>query len=217
MMPIEVLISFFKTILSMGRDFVMWEYGGFKLFEQLLIPIVSGGIGGLALVVMASLNYNGVLITKKIWNIYAKFAFLGSIAGVAAVNLLNPNGDISQVMVLGLVAGLSGFSYLKRTALVDSIQEDLVFKSIKEDAVDTAEEFVGSSTESDMEIAEGMDSDNEDTIFEMKGSKLKRYVDKKLAEWIEENPDAEEEEFIDYYNELIEEVMIAPEIVDLDE
>jgi uncharacterized membrane protein len=100
----------------------MKELDDFNFLYQLFVPGISGGIGGLILVLIMSMedDYQGNLID---W-IKVKFAIIGTIAGIAAVNLLNPSGSFSQVMILSLLAGLSGISYLKRNALVEGLHED---------------------------------------------------------------------------------------------
>lgn len=100
----------------------------FNMLRQIIIPLSFGAIGGYSYVIMSSLTstYNtGIPHARK------KFTFIGSIAGIAAVNLLNPSGSVSQVMILSLIAGLSGISYLKRNALVDSQHEDSILDKEK--------------------------------------------------------------------------------------
>lgn len=58
--------------------------------------------------------------------------FLGGVAGIGAVNILNSDGNTNEVIVLALVAGLSSISYLKGIALVDTKEED-VFLALKEE------------------------------------------------------------------------------------
>ncbi|MEK4715941.1 hypothetical protein [Sporosarcina sp. FSL K6-5500] len=100
----------------------MKELDDFNFLYQLFVPGVSGAVGGLILVIIMSMEneYQG---TRIRW-IKSKFAIIGVIAGIAAVNLLNPSGSFSQVMILSLLAGLSGISYLKRNALVEGFHED---------------------------------------------------------------------------------------------
>lgn len=99
----------------------------FNVLRQLILPIGFGAIGGYAAVIMGSLDDN---FTNRD-HIRKKFTFIGGIAGFAAVNLLNPSGSVSQVMILALIAGLSGVSYLKRSALVESAHEDSILKAAK--------------------------------------------------------------------------------------
>lgn len=188
----------------------MLEYEGFRLLQQLIIPGFTGAIGGLALVIMASLNDDdGFLSVKNIYMVYIKFALLGVIAGIAAVNLLNPQGDISQVLVLGLIAGLSGVSYLKRTALVDDIQEKLVFDVIKRKAEARAESagFTDLTLEDD-ELLFIEDSDEMDEEFFA-------YINDRMDEWEEENPDADPEEYDTELSSLLDAVFENPDLVKL--
>lgn len=192
----------------------MLVYEDFRLLEQLIIPGLSGMIGGLALVVMASLNDSkGFLRVIKIYRIYIKFALLGIIAGIAAVNLLNPQGNLSQVLVLGLIAGLSGVSYLKRTALVDDIQEKLVFDVIKRNA-EAKGESVGLSdlTVEDLQeifpYEEIEEDEDEEEEFDM-------YIDDKMDEWLKEHPEATDGEYDTYLFTLINDVYENPDLIKL--
>lgn len=193
----------------------MWVYEDFNFLQQLIVPGFTGAIGGLAVVVMASLNDDkGLLKFKSIYTVYIKFALLGIIAGIAAVNLLNPQGNISQVLVLGLIAGLSGVSYLKRTALVDDIHEklalDIISKNIEDkaknsgiaDLVDLVAEKGKVLFEAELEE---MDEDYE----------LQVYINDKIDEWVMENPDASNEEYDDQILKLLEDVSENPDLIKL--
>lgn len=190
----------------------MLEYEGFRILEQLIIPGFTGAIGGLALVVMASLNDDeGFLSVKNIYMVYIKFALLGVIAGIAAVNLLNPQGDISQVLVLGLIAGLSGVSYLKRTALVDDIQEKLVFDVIKRNAEAKAESagFADLTQEdADSLFTDDLDEMDEDEEFHA-------YINDQMDEWTKENPNATDGEYDVKLFSLLDAVSENPDLVKL--
>lgn len=102
----------------------------FNTLRQLIVPSVFGAIGGYSFVIMSSLNstYN-----RNVPHVKKKFSFIGAVAGIAAVNLLNPSGSVSQVMILSLIAGLSGISYLKRNALVGSEHEESLLENLKAD------------------------------------------------------------------------------------
>lgn len=120
------------TIIRMYfiEDFkkILVYFDGFDMMNQLLIPLVFGALGGYCYIIIDSVSSK---YRQDIKHIKKKFSFVGSIAGVTAVNLLNPSGSVSQVMILALIAGLSGFSYLKRNALVDSRHEDSIMKGLK--------------------------------------------------------------------------------------
>lgn len=121
------LISIFFVIILFGEEneyisrikSLTAETEGFNIMKQLFIPGFAGMAGGFSTVIISSLD------TKYIQHnhVFSKFMSIGFIAGVAAVNLLNPSGTVSQVMILGLLAGLSGFSYLERSALVQAESE----------------------------------------------------------------------------------------------
>lgn len=115
-------------------------FDGFNMMNQFLIPLFFGALGGYCYVIIDSVKDT---YRQGIKHIKKKFSFIGAIAGVTAVNLLNPSGSLSQVMILALIAGLSGFSYLKRNALVDSHREDSIMNELKADRKDlTTEEVV---------------------------------------------------------------------------
>lgn len=111
------------------------EPGSFNMKTQLSIPILFGGIGGYSYSIIESTLPRH--IKNKHRHIRKTFSFAGSIAGVAAVNLLNPSANVSQSLVLSLIAGLSGISYLKRIALVDSKLEDDLMVDINVNKFDT--------------------------------------------------------------------------------
>lgn len=195
----------------------MWEFQDFKILEQLLIPAISGGIGGLAVVVMASLNENFEKVEPSFLEkvgVCIKFLFLGGIAGIAAVNLLNPNGNISQVMVLGLIAGLSAYSYLERTALIDNIHKDVVFKKFKKKLVGNVEELVKKAekevartrlNENDPDLNDGI-TEGIEVILKAKDDEIKDHVNNGMEEFTRKNPTATEDEIYEYYINLIQEL-----------
>lgn len=141
----------------------------FRLLEQLILPLLAGGIGGLITFLLKTIEQDleyGKVSNEEYekqkksgyiyrFRLYPKFIFIGAIAGFAAVALLNPQGDKSQVSVLALLAGLSGISYLSRNALVDGKDETNMFnkrKSKSEEKLDVFKEYSGSeSLFSDME------------------------------------------------------------------
>lgn len=218
---IEFFVVFFtKTLYAIGRDLFMLEFDGFRLLQQLYIPALTGGIGGLSLMVMASLSNYGEFSLKDSYRIYIKLALLGGIAGIAAVNLLNPDGNISQVMVLGLIAGLSGFSYLKRNSLVDSIHEDSVLKGIKDATSKEVEEFFD---EDQMKVEneeviyqEELEDDVELDSYEPRWNEVEEYIKKRMDEWEELYPDGTFEEYESYYEEVVGEVYTNPKIIELE-
>jgi hypothetical protein len=135
----------------------------FRTLEQLILPLLAGGIGGLITILLRTieqvLDYGRVKKSQYIMQkrdgyfyrirLFPKFVFIGAIAGFAAVALLNPQGDKSQVSVLALLAGLSGISYLSRNALVDGKDEAEMFnkrKSKSDEDFDVYKEYSGSES-----------------------------------------------------------------------
>ncbi|MEK6190575.1 MAG: hypothetical protein N2A99_06260 [Carnobacterium alterfunditum] len=155
----------------------------FNIFTQLVVPGISGLLGGIALVIMATMK-DGF---TKFLGFYWKFGFLGVLAGIAAVNLLNPDGDISQVMVLGLIAGLSGVSYLKRTALVDNIHEEIIFGV----ALNQGKKSI-------------FENQNDQVDVDIEDAATREYIDKRVSEWVQKHPDCTEEELEAYIQSLVE-------------
>lgn len=90
----------------------------FRIEQQLYLPMFFGSIGGYCFIIIQTLTRLSSTKTHK--NARIKFTFIGAIAGIASVNLLNPTGNVSQIIILALIAGLSGVSYLSRNSLVDS-------------------------------------------------------------------------------------------------
>lgn len=173
----------------------------FDVFNQLLIPGVSGLIGGLALVIIASLGDKYRVFTLRILaSFYWKFGVIGAIAGIAAVNLLNPSGDISQVMILGLIAGLSGVTYLKRTALVDDVNEQLIFAA----ALNLAEESVFTDSV-DQQVSVFV----ENNIEEDK-KRYQEYMDKEIEKWLAENPNGTQDELDEFIEKMVKDITDNP-------
>lgn len=184
--PFYIVIGFFILVIFWGES----EYidrlkkltnqkDGFNIMTQFFIPGFSGLVGGYSTVIMASLKDKYIQHN----HVFSKFMSIGFIAGIAAVNLLNPSGTVSQVMILGLLAGLSGFSYLERSALVqtDTENETLVNNEDKDKAYETFEQYKSKDKNTNM----GDVSDMNDASANVRNQKdalreeLKRLRDKK--------------------------------------
>ncbi|KOS61428.1 hypothetical protein FJQ98_16735 [Lysinibacillus agricola] len=145
-------------------------FKGFNMMNQFLIPSLFGALGGYCYIIIDGVKGG---YRQDIKHIKKKFSFVGSVAGITAVNLLNPSGTVSQVMILGLIAGLSGFSYLKRNALVDSHREDSIMEDLKSDSKVLSTEEVDS-------LSSKGESPNEkaEVIYSNMLEMMKRYEDK---------------------------------------
>lgn len=119
-------------------EYIIWCFReeNFNIFIQLIFPFIAGTIGGWAS--YAIMKRDGESFDpKKLEGSKSLHVWLGGLAGFLAVNLLNPSGNIGQVLVLGFVAGLSGVTYLKRNALVESLEEKRMFGKEKSKLIQT--------------------------------------------------------------------------------
>lgn len=182
--PFYLIIGLFILVIFGGESEYIDRFkqltnqtDGFNIMTQFFIPGFSGLVGGYSTVIMASLKDKYIQHN----HVFSKFMSIGFIAGIAAVNLLNPSGTVSQVMILGLLAGLSGFSYLERSALVqtDTENETLVNSEDKDKAYETFEQYKSKDKYmgdvSDMNGASANVRNQRDRLRE----ELKRLQDKK--------------------------------------
>lgn len=153
--PFYIIIGFFILVVFGEDNKYMYrlktlteQNNGFNIMTQFFIPGFAGLVGGYSTVIMASLKDKYIQHN----HVFSKFMSIGFIAGIAAVNLLNPSGTVSQVMVLGLLAGLSGFSYLERSALVqtDTENKTLVNNEDKDHAYEAFEKYKNKDINTDM-------------------------------------------------------------------
>lgn len=121
-----------SSVISEYNQDKIWSYiiwcftqQEFNVFNQLVFPFISGLIGGLASYYIGKAD--SAYDSRKLNGKGFLYIWLGGLAGWLAVNLLNPSGTISQVSVLGFIAGMSGVTYLKRNALVEASEEKRMF------------------------------------------------------------------------------------------
>ncbi len=93
-------------------------------YLTILIPLIGGALGGLCRILWNGLKdeFNFPLHT------YVVFVLIGSVAGLIAVHLLNPNGNFSQMITISTLAGLSGMSFLDSNSLARDNSEEVLNK-----------------------------------------------------------------------------------------
>lgn len=172
---IEWLLYDFKI-----KDKVIYLFGDMDISRQLAMPFVIGFIGSSAASMIMLLKghtnvkikiFNGYLISLNWVMAFLISSFIGGIAGVGAVNILNSDGSTTEVLVIALVAGLSGVSYLKGIALVNVMEEDGVFTKVQEEAVDNGEHLIEQGAIEDNEYADSWE-DFIDTFVRYKVTKF---------------------------------------------
>lgn len=112
----------------------------FGWINQILIPAIFGALGCWIRLLVAMLTPEGLSIKKELQKQALKsyswiFLLAGSLAGFAAVNLINPQGSFAQVSTLSLIAGLGGITFLLRSSLVEGVFEEGVLKSLMSDTL----------------------------------------------------------------------------------
>lgn len=130
--------SFFLPFIFFIKVKFLYLFSGSTIQKQILLPFFIGMIGSLSTMLISfikgktELNFHIFKDSKHKyfeWFLLISFTmFLGGVAGVGAVNILNSDGKTTEVIVLSLVAGLSGISYLKGIALVDMTEENDILK-----------------------------------------------------------------------------------------
>lgn len=72
-----------------------------------LLPLLGGAMGGLVTTLWSDLNRQKLTKGKR-----SIFIFIGAIAGLVAVSLINPDGTLQQITALSILAGMHGMSFL---------------------------------------------------------------------------------------------------------
>lgn len=123
--------------------FLEWVSNGFWNFVR---PFIFGSLGGWAAVFMSQVHNDSSLISlqnqlaiqfpdndqidkgfEKIKEQSEKFRkdvllvhlLVGGVSGMIAVSTFNPNANNLQTFSIAVIAGVSGFAFLKRSALID--------------------------------------------------------------------------------------------------
>lgn len=136
---------------------VNWLISDFWLFIR---PFCFGSIGGWAAVLMAQVYDDSkfhlrerklLFISKEKESVIAEFekikkhelkfrskmrnayVFVGGVSGMIAVSSFNPDSNNLQTFVIAVIAGVSGFAFLKRSALIDDKTSDELLNGTKDE------------------------------------------------------------------------------------
>lgn len=77
--------------------------------------------------------------TRLPWHVKWKYVWIGAISGFVAVNLLNPFSNLTEIIPLAIIAGLSPISYLRGQTITDGSSEEASLKSYGQAFKDTIE------------------------------------------------------------------------------
>lgn len=141
------IISWFFNEFKI-KDKFMYLFGDMDIKHQIALPFFVGIIGSFSTSLIMLLKgqtdvkitlFNGSLEILN-WIVAVITAcLLGGIAGVGAVNILNSDGSVTEVLVIALVAGLSGITYLKGIALMSGTEENEIFKARVDEVIDNGQ------------------------------------------------------------------------------
>jgi len=136
-------------------------------FWRFFRPFLYGGIGGTSLFLMSYINISSSLVQTKnklqfspnaknrasaqktnSWRsryFRVKVAFVhfvvGGVSGMIAVSSFNPTANELQTFSIAVIAGLSGFAFLKRSALADDNSAEKIL-DVEEEALNSTQENV---------------------------------------------------------------------------
>lgn len=130
-----LFIELFKCITTILTSKIPYFENDYGFLNQIFIPLIGGALGCWIRFLIAFMSEQHDLedseknstLKKYTW----AFLLIGAIAGIVAVNLLNPKGSFAQVLTISVLAGLSGMTYLFRSSFVDSVIEDNIVKGVK--------------------------------------------------------------------------------------
>lgn len=129
-----MLSKIWKGVIQMALD---------VLLTNVLLPVILGGISGIAFVVKdnKALTKPGKEIHngKTFYTLGFVGDFLvGAIAGLAAVNLIVPDGSIGQIISIAILGGFNGGAFLTKNALAndDKSLDEIVKEMTKDDKND---------------------------------------------------------------------------------
>lgn len=136
-------------------------------FWRFFRPFLYGGVGGISLFLMSYINISSSLVQTKnklqfssstthskqarqanAWRsrfFRIKVAFVhfvvGGVSGMIAVNSFNPTANELQTFSIAVIAGLSGFAFLKRSALADDSNSEKLL-DVEEESLNLIEEDI---------------------------------------------------------------------------
>lgn len=93
------------------------------MLVTILLPMLLGGVSGVVGLLVANKNVlqkpQRITVGKKVfYNIgWLGDFIIGALAGVAAVNLIVPEGEIGQIVAIAILGGINGGVFLKKNAL----------------------------------------------------------------------------------------------------
>lgn len=155
---------------------------------------------------------------SRIFLIKAAFVhiFIGGISGMIAVSAFNPNANELQTFSIAVIAGVSGFAFLKRSALIDSeltekvldVQKDAISYLIPNSEVLTlADQFLTSN----YEFLDELNTLDEEIIStEVAAVSSNKKENEPLKQFDTDVPDSKE------FEEYISQQMEDPEITNAD-
>lgn len=134
-------------------------------FWRFFRPFVYGGVGGISLFLMSYINISSSLVQTKnklqfssstthskraqkanAWRsrffrikVAAVHFVVGGVSGMIAVNSFNPTANELQTFSIAVIAGLSGFAFLKRSALADDSNSEKLL-DVEEESLNLIEE-----------------------------------------------------------------------------
>lgn len=188
------------------RSKIDYLFGELDMARQLAMPFFVGFIGSLATSMIMLLKgkvkvkidlFSGSFRSFN-WILAAIISSLiGGIAGIGAVNILNSDGSPTEVLVIALIAGLSGVSYLKGIALVNGTEENDIFIEKIEETIDSGELLIAQGA---VELNEYADSWEE---F------IDTWIKHELTKYTAENPEHTDDEYnayVDYISGKVNEI-----------
>lgn len=180
----------------------LYLFGGINIKNQLALPFFIGIIGSFSTALILLLKgqtnvkiglFKGSFESLNWCLAVLASCILGGIAGVGAVNILNSDGTVTEVLVISLVAGLSGVTYLKGIALMNGTEEDEIFKA-REELVDTGRDF----------LETGMIPDNE--ILKIWEEYINTWINYHVKMYKQDNPSCTDEQLNAYIIGLEDEI-----------
>ena len=140
--------------------FFEWLREDFWFFIR---PFIYGSVGGLASIMMSYAVNESSLVSRKnkifssrtdkniidqnrkrakrfYYKIIVIHIFIGGISGMIAVSAFNPTANELQTFSIAVIAGLSGFAFLKRSALIDDPNSDSLMR-VETEGLDAIEQY----------------------------------------------------------------------------